>query len=295
MKKGLKQMIRKSLPAVLMVMGCTVAYAQSNVQEGNMPAPANVKIDGKLTEWGDDFKAYNKATLLYYNMANDDNNLYLAIKSTNQGNNTKILSGGITFAINTAGKKKDENAYIITFPQVNRSLMRNQYRSRSSSGGSPQPLDSAAIADMRKQAIATVKEIRVSGFKDIQDSVISIYNEYGIKAAVNYDNNGNLIYELALPLKLLNISAASPKEFAYNVKVNALKFSRDRDGSSDRSERGDNNDRGSRERGSSSSRGGYSGSSRSSRGGSGFSRGGMDFQSMLSATDFWGKYTLVKK
>src|SRR5471030_2030490 len=77
---------------------------------------------------------------------------------------------------------------------------------------------------MRREALKTVREIKLLGFAptDIPDTVISIYNDYGVKAAVNYDVNGNLTCEMAIPLKYLHLSTTNPKEFAYNIKLNGL-------------------------------------------------------------------------
>ena len=52
-----------------------------NVQQASLRAPENVKVDGKPTEWGDKLQAYNKATDVFYTIANDYNNLYLIIQT----------------------------------------------------------------------------------------------------------------------------------------------------------------------------------------------------------------------
>lgn len=304
MNKVLQTLTKFGLYAALITGTSFCGYGQklSNVQEGSVLAPANVKIDAKTTEWNDAFKAYNKTTLINYTLANDDKNLYLVVKSADQGNNRKIVAGGITLTINTADKKKEKDAFAITFPLVSRDNIRSQFRSRGFGGGLAPTLDSTDIANMRKQILATAKEIKLSGFKSITDSVIAIYNEYGIKTAINYDEMGSLIYELAVPLNLFSISTDNPKEFAYNIKLNGLQFSsRDRDGSS-RDREGGSREGGESRSGSggsrSSSRGSYSGggSSRSGRSSSGsYESGRNDMQSLISPTDFWGKYTLIKK
>ncbi|QJD96134.1 hypothetical protein HH214_09735 [Mucilaginibacter robiniae] len=286
--------LREFTKAVLSVVICLGISRQSHaqsVQEGNVWAPSSVKIDAKLTEWNNSLQANNKTTNLYYTIANDDKNLYLAVKSTDPSNNTKIVSGGITFTINTSGKKKEKDAFAVTFPVVNRSSMGNSFRQRGGMGGDMQRPDSAAMANMRTQLLATAKEITLKGFTDIPDSIVSIYNEYGIKAAVGYDNNGNFIYELALPLNHLGLSVGSAKELAYNIKVNGMQFGQ-RDGnegnnSPDRAERGNGGNRSNR--GS-----GFGGREISISAGRMNGRGGMSMQDMMSPTDFWGKYTLAK-
>jgi hypothetical protein len=277
------------------------ARAQS-VQEGSVWAPAGIKVDAKLDEWGNTLQANNKTTNLYYTIANDDRFLYLAIKSTDQANNNKITGGGITFSVNTDGRKKDKDAFQVIFPVVNRENMRAQFRRGGGGGPGGQPNqmpDSAAIANMRASLLASVKEITLRGFKNIPDSVISIYNEYSIKAAVGYDKNGSFVYELALPLEQLGVKPGSTKELAYNVKVNGIQFRRNNNDGEGRGDGGGNGGGGGGfggggGRGNGGGFGGGGGGRGFGGGGRGGFGGGMNFQDMLNPTDFWGKYTLAK-
>ena len=217
----------KLIAGVALMAGCFSAGAQklNNIQQGSVLAPEKVKIDGKFGEWEDTFAAYNKTTKLFYTLSNDDKNIYLVIKCADNINNTKILGGGITLTINTANKKKEENAFSVTFPIVSRANMRGLRRPRGASQNTVQ--DSASLAEAaaaRKSVIATMKEISVLGFKEIPDTLISIYNEYGIKAAANYDEQADLLIEMAIPLNLLHIFLDTPKEFAYNIRVNGMQM-----------------------------------------------------------------------
>lgn len=280
-----------------------IAGAQklNNVQEGAVIAPLAVKIDGKFAEWENTFAAFNKTTKLFYTIANDDKNIYLFVKSADAINNTKIMGGGVTLTINTANKKKEENAFVVTFPIINRANMRGLRRPRGAGQGTVQ--DSASLAEAaaaRKTAIASIKEIGVLGFKDIPDSLISIYNEYGIKAAANYDADANLLFEIAIPLKLLGLSAANPKEFAYNLKVNGMQMG---GGNRNNADGGGRNGGGGGFNGGGAGAGGGGGGRNGGGGGFGGGNGGgfrnggggNGMEELLSATDFWGKYILAKK
>jgi hypothetical protein len=275
-----------------------------NVQEASVWAPANVKMDARLTDWGDNLQAYNKTLGLNYTLANDDKNLYLVIKASDAATTNKITAGGINLAINTDGKKSEKGAYIVSFPLVDPSTLRNQMSSfRGQPGGANTIPDSAAIAKMRKDAVKNFKEIKLVGFKDIADSVVSIYNTYGIKAAVDYDDKGAMICELALPLKYFNTSATKP-EFAYNLKLNGLDITAminslmggagGRTGGLgapivvDAVRVGGG--------GGGGNFGGGGGNVVVMGGGGGMAMRGMgDMQGMTAPTDFWGKYTLAKK
>lgn len=275
----------------------TQAQKLNAVQTGSLAAPAKVKIDGKLDEWGEDFQAYNKTTKLFYTLSNDEKYMYLVVRSTDVQNSTKIMGGGVTLTINTADKKKEENAYSVKFPIINRANARGLRRPRGASATTV--MDSASIAEAaaaRKQAIAAIKEISVLGFKEIPDTLISIYNTYGIKAAAGYDAQANLQFELAIPLSLLNISVDKPKEFAYNLKVNGIDFSRNNGGGNNGG--ASTNGGGFGGGGNGGGRNGGGGNFGGGGNGGGGNRGGFGGDAMnelLSPTDFWGKYTLVKK
>lgn len=260
-----------------------------DVQNAALNAPVNLRIDGKSSEWGDSFSADNKRTSLLYSIANDDKFLYVVIKGVGAPNINKIMAGGITFNVNTEGKKKEKDAISITYPLVKR-VPRGQGGGRQGmgQGGGGQvrvgfgggqgpnraPLsaaqrDSASLVQHKTQ-LATVKEIKISGFKSITDSLISIYNEYGLKAVAAFDSKGAMIYELAIPLTLLEFSIDNPKEFVYQIKVNGLVMA------------------------------GFGGGGNNFGGGGarvvgGFGGGGNNMQDIMSPTDFWGKYTLIKK
>ena len=286
------QAITKITLAALLLTGINFsAQAQklNGIQENGFWAPAKVKIDGKLNEWNDTFQAYNKTTGIYYTMANDDKNLYFIMKSTDQVINNKFIAGGIDITINTTGKKKEKDAYVITYPLVNMAGLRSQVMSMRSQGP-PQNegmtgMDSAMIA-MRRRALSTIKELKLTGFAaDVPDSVISVYNAYGIKTGVDYDANGNLTAEIAIPLKYLHLKG---NDFAYNIKFNGLDLvalmhpgmnSNPMGGMGGGGEGGGMN----------------MASINTANMPPAAARAMSDMQNMISPTDFWGKYTIVKK
>jgi len=286
------------------VSSLTVTQAQklNDVQDVSVWASA-VKVDGKHNEWENNFKATNKSTNLTYTLANDAKNLYLAIQSKDVTNNNKILLGGISLTVNPSGKKSDKESFKVIYPVVNRRRpggapgagggATTGVRVQGGPGGfsrfqdmSPMQRDSMQRAIARTQ-LAGAKEIKVFGFKDIPDSLISIYNEYSIKTIASISDEGVFMYELSIPLALLEMSADNPKEFSYNIKLNGLQINF----------------------------GGFSGGGRpgggegapgapmvvrvevagGGGGGMGGGMGGFNFQDLITPTDFWGKYILTKE
>lgn len=290
----------------MLALGCGFAFAQDGasaklkeVQQGNMWVPDAIKVDGRLDEWIGFMRAFNTATKIYYAIANDDKNLYVVMLSTDGLNNTKVMTGGITLSINTDGKKKTENAYNITYPVLARQAPeqrgggpRGGARPASGADMLAAALQSAAdtaTISARNQTLASSKEVRIAGFKDIADSLISIYNDRGVKVSAHFDSDGNYTYEIAIPLTLIGVSPA--KEFAYNIKINEPVQSRGDDSSF---QRGGNTAGAGFGGGGGGARGGRRGGG--GAGGPGGPGGGAPvFQEMISPTDFWGKYTLAKK
>lgn len=268
---------------LLLAAFCTNIQAQKlkDVQEAGLTAPENIKVDGRNTEWNDTFQAQNKRTGIFYTMSNDDKNLYLVVKSTDLTTNAKILAGGITLAINTEGKKKEKESITLTYPLINRPAQGGGQGGRRQmgvimNGGSrgsqtPEQRDST-MAVMQKRQLGQVKEIKISGFKKTTDTLISVYNDLGIKAFSSIGNDKAFFYELAIPFEELGISKDTPKEFAYNIKLNGLQL-QGLDG------------------GGGGGRGGFGGG-RGSGGNFGSRNSGIDYQELASPTDFWGKYTL---
>src|ERR1700743_3198430 len=103
---------------LILLTGPLSADAQKlpNIQQSKLRAPSTVKIDGKATEWNNQFQAYNRATDVFYTLSNDDENLYLTIKAIDQDVINKIVGGGISFIIARAGKKNDKNNIAIISP-----------------------------------------------------------------------------------------------------------------------------------------------------------------------------------
>ncbi|MEO6524055.1 MAG: hypothetical protein ABIN91_20390 [Mucilaginibacter sp.] len=155
-----------------------------NVQTVGVLAPPQVKTDGKATEWGSKFEAYNKAASMYYTMANDNEKLYLTIQVADTAIIERIINSGITLTIKGDGKGGGSVPLIITYPLNN------------------------------------IQQIKVTGIKATPDSLISTTNNLGIEAAaLSYQKK--YTYELAISLKYLVPLINDIGTFNYNVMLNA--------------------------------------------------------------------------
>ena len=192
-------------------------------------APANIKIDGKTTEWDNTFQANNHATDIFYTMANDDTHLYLVVQSTVPDVINKIIGGGITLTIQKSGKKTDKDGISITYPIFSRDNRPSLGIARkmtiengvTTTETSPDLLTDSVITARNKQLADKSKFIGISGIPGL-DSLISVYNENGIKTGQAINNKGAYTYELSVDLKTLGISSDDASKFAYHITLNGL-------------------------------------------------------------------------
>ena len=211
------------------MLGYLTSSAQKlpNIQQGSVQAPTNVKIDGKATEWNNQFQAYNHATDIFYTLANDDNNLYLVIQATDPAIINKIINGRISFSISKSGKKNDNDAVTISYPIFDRKdkpglNLKDKPEIKPGSAASLKLADSFMYVN-NKRMTDRAKNIKVTGVKGL-DTLISIYNDNGIKAAALFDNKMAYTCEIAVALKLVGLSVTDPAKFSYHITLNAIQM-----------------------------------------------------------------------
>jgi hypothetical protein len=286
------------LPLILLAISANV-NAQSRQSQKILPPPANLVIDGNLTDWGDSLRYRNEEKNINYTLANDKENLYAAIRINDRLEQARVLNAGITISIDTHGKKKE--TFSMTFPL--------RYP------GAPAPAFSGFKDDnngeitkeereeLTRERITTLRSIKMTGFKDIENEMITTSNTYGIKAAIDYDTDGNLIYEAAIPLKFFHADDIAKNEWAFNFKINGMQKpdhsaqSGDaQGGGGGRGGMGGGGGRGGM--GGGGGRGGMGGGGRGGRGGGmgrGGNSGGTDRSEIFKSIDFWEKFSLSQR
>jgi hypothetical protein len=182
------------------------SYAQQAAPALKSPTAA-VTIDGNNKEWGNDLAYYNADKNIHYTISNDKDYLYLVVKTNNERQLNNILLSGITFSIDTKGRKR--KTYSVTFPVQEMSITNN-----TTFKTLEEKLNVAKFTKSRK--------IQVSGFKDINEDILYTGNIYKIQTALNFDDNGFLVYEEAIPLSLFHSEELVNNEWAYNIELNAV-------------------------------------------------------------------------
>lgn len=258
------------------------------------PPPANIVIDGDIKEWGDSLRYYNAEKQLNFAIANDKDNLYMAIRISDRSEQFRILRSGITFSVDTKGKKKE--SFSLTFPlNVQSSTPTFDMR-----GENPADITQQDRDELMRERLTTLRGIKVVGFKEIEGDMITTSNTYGIQAAINYDANGELVCEAAIPLKFFHADEIAKNEWAFNFKINGFKRPAGNAGGeqevvSGRGGRGGGGGFGGAGGGGTFGGGGRGGG-RGGRGGGmrgGGAGGSVDRSELSRSIDFWEKFYLA--
>lgn len=190
-----------------------------DVQQTSFRFPANVKIDGKAIEWADKFQAYNRNTDFFYTMANNDEELYLIIQANDRFVFSKIIDRGLTLSVKNPKSGKEMN---ITFPYTTYTTKNGRLSSSFSiamitSGKVPEE----EIGGYNKMLKDNHKFIKLDGIDGL-DSLVSVYNEDGIRASELFGNNKVYTLEITVKLKLMGLSAKDGDKFSYHLRVNSV-------------------------------------------------------------------------
>jgi len=221
--------------------------------------PDNVKIDGNSTKWDNHFKAYNHSTELYYTIANDDKDFYLIIHVAKNRIIEKVVEGGISLMIDTKDKLNEKRSKIILFPVLPLNIAKTaiiaagkSLTGKSWDTNTDTDISSSFKSNEKNQIVATtkanqiftenLKQIKVTGLEGVHDTLVNvnprdiyfktlplrfhqfqlipINNIENIKAAISFDNRGELTYELKMPLKLILNEKTKADKLFYRVTIN---------------------------------------------------------------------------
>ncbi len=207
--------------ALLAITGIAAnAQRLPNVQQGSLRAPVSTKVDGKATEWKNEFKAYNHATDIFYTISNDDEYLYLTAKATDPEIIRRIMNGGIALTIQKSGKKDDQGGVCVTYPVIDSKLKLSFNTRKSPDDETLNEADSIMKINNQK-FIQNAKWIGITGIAGL-DSLISVYNEDGVKAAGLFDDKKAFTCEIAVALNQPGVSVAAHPKIAYHVLLNGF-------------------------------------------------------------------------
>jgi hypothetical protein len=254
--------------------------AQSKNDKPTLQSPAgHIVVDGKLNDWGDSLRYISEEKKIPYTIANDKDNIYVAVRISDRSEQRRVLMAGITFSIDPKGKKKE--SFCVTFPYTDPEAMpaERMQQPPAADGQQPQPGNDDDRQERMEAGLTRLKQIKATGFADVLNEVMTTANLYGIKTALGFDSDGYLVYEAAVPISMLHAGNSGKNEWAFNIKINGIT----------RPKQGD--------KPSGGGRGGMDGGMGGGRRGGGM-RGGQngdtaDRSETTKTVDFWEKFYLA--
>ncbi|MGE3825643.1 MAG: hypothetical protein AB7G44_15585 [Bacteroidia bacterium] len=194
--------MHKSGLLFLLVSAFTSTYSQSLVSTARW-ATQKVKIDGIADEWADPLNFYDIKTHLLFGIANDSSTLYLVFQNPDEGAQSKIFRCGMNVTISV---KKMKRKVTLTYPLPQ--------SGEDDAGPDHTPNMEIMKSNFRMQSIMMVAE----GFS-MHNGMLPVTDSSVIKPAISWNENNNMIYELAIPFTEIYGSNFSTSDLANELML----------------------------------------------------------------------------
>jgi hypothetical protein len=159
-------------------------------------------IDGQATEWTDSLQ-YDANSKMQYLVLNDGRTMYLRVKINDAPTQAKFAYLGTVVWLDSTGRNQQQLGIRFPMPVDLESLPKGESRPAGAMG----PSAAERLADHQtrlRQVLLNAKEMELLNFRGSKEPVLAdAQSLLGVKAALNLDAQGNLIYELAVPLRLI--------------------------------------------------------------------------------------------
>ncbi|HUN64722.1 MAG TPA: hypothetical protein VMW43_01370 [Bacteroidota bacterium] len=183
----IRLLLLSSLYGLMIFTGCGVTTLQSEWRG------SGITIDGSDTEWGSSLLLFEKEKVAV-GIANDESNLYLCIKCMDRSLQQKIIRGGLTVWLDSAGS--DHKIFGIHFPVG------------MQSGDSPRRMEDRADSENPDQAsreaerdfLSRMYEMEVLGGENMVLEKFQNLHPSGMQLAIS-DSTGPIVYELKVPFR----------------------------------------------------------------------------------------------
>jgi hypothetical protein len=182
---------------VALVWGCR--SAKGDQQDALQPTQwqnTPLVIDGSDSDWVKPLRFYAQKEKLAYNITSDQENVYIQLTTKDEQVQEKIMKGGLTVWLNNRAEMNEERAAAIEFPTGTEGRRRQ---------GAPIS-GRAATGNDREAALGTLSDYRLFGFGS--ESAVQSYrygapSDEGVAVQLNFNEDGDLVYEAKVPLKAL--------------------------------------------------------------------------------------------
>lgn len=160
-----------------------------------------ITIDGDSRDWPSPYPNYDSKARIAYTSSNDSRYIYISMQTGDELTQVKILKSGMKVSVDTGNTKKME--FAINYPMENSGL-------ETDIPSSPATNKVEAMGMTRKLNQITTKGIdqanqfSLEGFIGCNGGyMISQANECGIKIKARIDEYKELVWEAAIPVKVI--------------------------------------------------------------------------------------------
>ncbi len=184
-------------------------------------------VDGNTSEWKADKFEVDKETGIAYSIDHDANNIYLAMKVSDQRTQMKLMMQGMNLYIDKKGKRKEGTG--IEFPIKKEGG--GGFGGRGGGGRAPRGEDQGGggqgpdMKEMRDNLAATMILLKTFGFEDQEDKQQMIVVENGVNVAFDWDQANNFYIEYQVPLRFIGPQASlNGKPLGIGWKINGIEI-----------------------------------------------------------------------
>lgn len=163
---------------------------------------SDLVIDADLNDWGSNLNN-TKSDLWSFGIAIDNDFLYAAVLIKDKILINEAIRNGILLNISYTDKKKDGARLL--FPRLDLEKLEENMEEDA-----PMPNFS------NHELIQSAKGYYIAGFSKVVNGLLSLDNQYGIRASCKLDSMGNMFYESKIPLDLIKFKT---KEIAVQLAV----------------------------------------------------------------------------
>lgn len=179
------------IAAVLSACGssknATTETAEAKVLPSLVPS---LTVDGQAQDWQNVPRQTAENGSVEYAVANSPQNLYVLFKIADPAEQMKFVRGGMEVWFDPTGKHAKTTEII--YP-VKGELSDETFRTNFIQGEKPN------VSDLHRRIESGLVSFNRIGFKPDYSGVQSIRQNTGFKGAVNWDETGTLVYEIAVP------------------------------------------------------------------------------------------------
>ncbi len=210
------------MKAFVLAILLTHSFFISNAQTKNLINFKNtvITIDGESTDWDGYSTNYDEKSKSSYRIVNDSQKIYFLFKFSEKSTQMKVLRAGLEINIDTLGKNNYPISVIFPFST---DRYNNDLYSHTVTGINP----NMDFDSNKEGLINSSNKIKLVGFNNgYSDIMINKTNTLNVEASLKFNNQNELIYELAIPIKLF--FDGNPKyykrPFAIQFNIMSLPF-----------------------------------------------------------------------